>query len=260
MLVRAFENNMFIVAQEPAANPLHNLTTKIDFAALVPLQMQAIVDAGKTCLGKLTNMKAVLVGGAPINNTLKHAIKNITTPIYATYGMTETISHIALQKLSNHTGDENFITLPDIQIQKDDRDCLTIEAPYLSTKIVTNDLVNIISDREFQWLGRWDNIINTGGVKIIPENLEAKISAILTQLDFNTNFFVTGVADEKLGQKVVLVLETSTPINKADMLFTLKQSLAKYEVPKDIVAVSQFAYTKTGKINRHESLPAEARL
>ncbi len=254
MLVRAFEAGMFIVAQEPSANPLRNITAHIDFMAVVPLQFQTMLAESEHFIAQLNNMKAILIGGASINSTLKEEIKKINSPVFATYGMTETISHIALQKLNGDDATEKYKVLPGIHIQKDERGCLVIHAPYLGHAITTNDLVEITSDNEFQWLGRWDNIINTGGIKIIPEKLETAISFAIKSLGADTNFFVHGIADERLGQKLILVIETEEDINRGKIFSMLSQVLPKYEVPKEIVTIPTFNYTQTGKINRRESM------
>ena len=254
MLVRAFEAGLHIIVQEPSANPLQGVVSDIDFIALVPLQFQSIIDAGKMYVEKLNRMKAIIIGGAPVHDSLKEKIKKIKSPVFSTYGMTETISHVALQRLNGEHGTEKYLMLPGIHIKKDDRGCLVIDAPYLSNKITTNDLVDITSAAEFQWLGRWDNIINTGGLKIIPEEVESKISYTFTSLSIDANFFIHSLPDERLGNKIILVIETEKHLNKEEIISSVKQSLSKYEVPKDIITIPQFSYTQTGKINRTESM------
>jgi O-succinylbenzoic acid--CoA ligase len=156
--------------------------------------------------------------------------------------MTETITHIAAKKI----GAESFTVLPNVKVSIDDRNCLVIDAKNISkNKIVTNDIVNLISDTQFEWEGRFDNVINSGGIKMMPEQIEDKLSTIIPR-----RYFVYGVADEILGQKVVLFVE-GEPITIDDSVFDV---LDKFERPKEIVFIPKFQETATGKIMRRESL------
>src|SRR5260221_617468 len=173
MLVRSLIAGMNIVAVEPSSNPFETIRPdlRIDFAAIVPYQLQNILDSasGKNTLNKL---KAVLVGGAPVSTKVKALLHPLQCPVYSSYGMTETISHIALQALNGPAAKDYFEVLPGISIERDARGCLTIAADYLGKdKIITNDLVEILGQRHFLWLGRWDRVINTSGVKVIPEKI-----------------------------------------------------------------------------------------
>ncbi|HTJ53107.1 MAG TPA: AMP-binding protein [Cyclobacteriaceae bacterium] len=255
MLVRSFVNNMKIVALEPSTDPLMNLdpATKIDFAAFVPLQLHTMIESPS--LAKINTLKSILVGGGSVSQSLESVIKNkVTAPSYQTYGMTETISHIALQLLNTPAQSSSFITLPGIKIYQDDRQCLELEAPYLTEKLITNDIVEIITPTTFKWLGRWDNVINSGGIKIIPETLEADISSILKEFDINNHFVVLGLPDEILGSKLILAFEGLLTLPKDKILSSLKQRLPKYLAPKEIITIPEFSYTSTGKISRNETL------
>lgn len=247
MLVRALEANMPIMADEPVADPLRNLsqTLHAGFAALVPLQLDEILK-NQESVKKLNQFQAIIIGGALVSSTLLEKIQTLSCTVYATYGMTETVSHIALQRLNGPDAQNSFETFPDIKIRLDERDCLVIEMPGFHTPIVTNDLARISDDSHFTILGRQDNIINSGGVKLIPEIIEKKISPLLTQ-----TFFVAGIHDERLGQKLVLVVEGE---NQTDLTPSLRQALSTYEVPKEILYVKQFVRTETQKINRTKTL------
>jgi o-succinylbenzoate---CoA ligase len=248
MLARALLGNMKINAVEPATNPLKNVIQSFDFIALVPLQLQAILESSDR--HKLDHVQSIIIGGAPINSELQSEIKKIQSPVYATYGMTETVSHIALQHLNSSESNSYFKTLPQIKIQSDERGCLIIEAPYLNQKIYTNDLVKIINEENFLWLGRWDNIINTGGVKVIPEKIEAEIEKINAYKNINQKFFICGIPDERLGEKVVLIIEGEIHSAWQNILLSLKQTCSKYEYPKEIRSALKFTYTNNSKINR----------
>jgi len=160
--------------------------------------------------------------------------------------MTETVSHIAIKPLSNSDFKSHFKILPNIYISQDDRGCLVIEAPKISdNKIFTNDLVKIMDKKHFKWLGRIDNIINSGGIKIIPEVVEQKLAPFL---DFR--FFVAGLPDKLLNKKVTLICE-GKPI-KVEKIFD--NVLTQFEKPKEIVFIKRFVETATHKINRKETL------
>ena len=160
--------------------------------------------------------------------------------VYETYGMTETITHIAAKKI----GEKAFSILPNIKISQDDRNCLVIDAFKISNdSIVTNDLVELVGKNQFVFLGRIDNVINSGGIKLIPEKIEDKLSDKI-----NSRFFVTGKEDAVLGEKLVIVIEGEQQILD-DSIF---DGLDKYEKPKEVFYVSKFSETENGKIKRKE--------
>ncbi len=251
MVIRSLENNMNIVAVEPSADPLESIpaSQSIDFAAFVPYQLQAILQSSKS-IQKLNSIRNVIIGGAALDDTAKLKLQLLSCNIYATYGMTETITHIALQKLNGEDKQNYFQTLRGISITQDERQCLVIEAAHLTGKIITNDIVQLIDQNKFIWLGRYDNVINSGGIKIMPEKKEPIIARVFEELNLNLRFFVTALPDEKLGNKVVLVVEGKRILDANKILKMLERDLSKYEVPKEIYFINQFVETDTQKINR----------
>jgi o-succinylbenzoate---CoA ligase len=247
MLVRAMVLGLELDLVLPASNPLLGSNTTYDFCAMVPLQLEAT-------LQQINQIKKLIVGGAPISNKLREKVQQRRAQVFETYGMTETITHIAVRKVEQtvcSSGVENaFTLLPGITIEKDERDCLIINAPEVNPEtIVTNDIVKIVSDTQFEWLGRYDNIINSGGVKIIPERIEGKLESVI-----DNRFFIAGMPDEKLGQKIVLVVEGEVEAER--LLEKIKSSInfKKHEFPKDILIVANFAETKNGKVSRKSTL------
>jgi len=235
MLVRAMILGFDLEFTAPSSHPLRNNETEFDFVAMVPLQAQNSVT-------ELKKVKKVIIGGAAINKTLEKQLLKLKTEVYETYGMTETITHIAARKL----GEKAFTVLPDVTISYDDRNCLVIHAPRISDDvIVTNDIVELVNENQFVFLGRMDNVINSGGIKLIPEQIEQKLANKIHQ-----RFFIASKPDTELGEKVILVVEGP----KQDFEATLYDELDKYEKPKEIVFVSKFKDTSTGKIMRKESL------
>ena len=242
MLVRAMVLGLHLDYVEPSSTPLKNNEKQYDFAAMVPLQVQ-------NSLEQLPQIKTLIIGGAPVSPKLKVKLSTISTMAYETYGMTETITHVAVKRLEKDS-DGYFKVLPDVKISVDSRDCLVIEAPKISDNpIKTNDVVERVSDTGFRWLGRFDNVINSGGVKLIPEQIEAKLSKIIPG-----RFFVTGLPDETLGEKLVLVIEGNIVSDQLLYQVKLLKTLGRFEVPKEIKSIETFKETPSGKIDKKATL------
>lgn len=257
MIVRSLEVGINMIIVEPSANPLEKIEegTTIDFTAFVPIQLETILRSPDS--KKLNQIKIALIGGAALNSKTVKEIEGMPCNFYATYGMTETLSHIALQKLNGKNAQDYFEVLPGITLSEDKRHCLIIHAPHLSNEpIVTNDLVEFITSSKFRWLGRADNIINTGGVKVIPEKIEASISKLFVELNISNRFFVAALPDDLLGQSVNLFIEgIPLEIQTEDFLQEkIKHSLSRFERPKSIRYVLKFVNTDTGKVNKIKTI------
>lgn len=253
MIVRSLEAGMNMILVEPSSNPIEQLNEEIpiDFTALVPLQVETILHSPYR--KHFEKIKSILIGGAALNQRIIRELKSLSCDCYATYGMTETLSHIALLKLNGSNSQENFEALSGIALSKDERGCLVIHAPHISDKpIVTNDLVELVTPSTFRWLGRADNIINTGGVKVIPEKIEASIAIILDEIALPNRYFVAALPDDSLGESVNLFIEGMplTPQMEEVIHQKFKETLDRYERPKSIRYVASFCNTDTGKINK----------
>jgi len=247
MLVRAMVLGWELEVIPVVSNPLKLTNKHYDFAAMIPLQVHHSFD-------KLHQIDQLIVGGGVISASLLKKIKGLDTKVFATYGMTETITHIAAKRL-NGAEDAFYNTLPHIKLKLDERGCLVIEAPLLTQDIIyTNDLVELLDAHSFNWLGRYDSVINSGGIKLIPEQLELKLSSFI-----NERFFVASEGDDVLGNKLILVIETSV---KEELLFATEmmeriknaEVLTKFELPKKIYLVPAFVETSTQKIQRKATL------
>ncbi|WP_230401557.1 AMP-binding protein [Hanstruepera ponticola] len=242
MLVRAMILGLELDAVKPKKSIDINLAKQYDFIALTPMQLYNSLD-------RVKNIKTIIVGGAPVNSSLLKAIQTLKADVYETYGMTETVSHIAIKKLNNFDSQINkplFHVLPNISISTDDRSCLVIKAPYLSDEVViTNDVVKVHEENTFEWLGRYDNVINSGGVKLHPEVIESKLQDFIFE-----RFFVTSVPDDELGQKLVLILESDNYMFDRSIF----SCLDNYEIPKKICFVKSFTELSSGKVSRSETL------
>lgn len=241
-IVRAIALGLELDMVQPAALPLIDYEKDYTFCAFTPMQL-------KNFAKYLKNIKTVIVGGGRVSQAIVDLIKDKKPNVYATYGMTETVSHIAVKKLNNFTGEkeeEFFTTLPGIKVSKDDRGCLVINAPNLSDDlIVTNDIVDVKSESSFEWLGRFDNVVNSGGIKLYPEQIESKL-----QDKIPGEFFIASREDDTLGDKLILVVEGE----KRDIDNSIFSELGKYEKPKEIHFVANFEETKSGKIHRNKTL------
>ena len=252
MLVRAFASGAAIIAVEPDSNPLLKVAQNIDFMAVVPLQLAHIL-ADEDTRNQLAQCRAVIVGGAPVSLALEQQIKASGANIYATFGMTETLTHFALRQL-NPVYEEAFTALEEVTIGQDERGCLTVSSPVTRYELLTtNDVVELQSPNSFKWLGRADNTINSGGVKLQVEALEKKVEQAFYQLGLDYRFFIAGKPDETLGEKVILLVECETPITAIDTL-NWAAYFDTYEKPREIIYLKRFAETPTGKINRQATL------
>jgi O-succinylbenzoic acid--CoA ligase len=257
MLVRCLAHGMNMVVVDPSSNPFDKIhsSLSIDFGAFVPYQLQSILNSSSS--ERLSKLKCAIIGGAPVDHITKKELQSLMCTFYATYGMTETISHVALQQLNGEQAQEYFEVLDGIKIGIDERGCLVIQASYLNPeKIITNDLVEIIDEKKFRWLGRWDNVINSGGVKIVPEKIELAVQEIFDSLKLPNQFFAAGLPDEKLNQKVALIVEGSSfPGNiQWKIEKELEEKIDRFERPKELKFISNFIRTENGKVKRSETL------
>ena len=234
MLVRAMILGLDLEFVAPSSHPMQNDENEYDFVAMVPLQAQ-------NSLVELKKVKKLIVGGAKINSALEKALMKLKTEVWETFGMTETITHIAAKRIE----EKAFTVLPNVTISYDDNNCLVIHAPRISDDIIyTNDIVELVNENQFVFLGRMDNVINSGGIKLIPEQIEEKLASKI-----HFRYFISSKEDKELGEKVVLVIESE----KQDLEENLFEELSKYEKPKEIIFVSKFKETASGKVIRNES-------
>ncbi|MBL4663313.1 MAG: AMP-binding protein [Flavobacteriaceae bacterium] len=242
MLVRAMVLGWDLHVVAPEKNALTEYDNSYDFVAMVPYQLHHSIDA-------LDKVKKLIIGGGSISAELEAKLQDKQTEVFATYGMTETITHVAVRRINGFAKSEVFSALPNVKFSMDERGCLVIDAPSVSLeRVITNDLIELYSSLSFIWLGRHDNIINSGGIKIRPEELEAKLSAHL-----KVPFIIASEKDVELGERVILVLECPTGDEPQDYSAALS-ALHSFERPKKIYTLSQFTYTETGKIKRGDVL------
>jgi O-succinylbenzoic acid--CoA ligase len=246
MLVRAMILGLEIDCVEPSAHPIFDYEKHYDFCAMIPLQLKHTIDY-------TDNIDTIIVGGSKVTKPLLEKIKGCTSKFYETYGMTETVTHVAVRQLESKAskGDNLFKALPNVSFAQDDRKCLIINASRLVKEaVVTNDIVDLKSDKSFKLLGRYDNVINSGGVKLFPEQIEDKLQPVIDE-----RFIVAGEDDANLGEKLILIVENSrdTAESIRNRIKHLKD-LTKFEVPKKIYIIDKFAETVNGKIKRNKTI------
>lgn len=245
MVVRAVERKMNLIVKTPSVNPIKDLNQEITFCAMSPLQVENSLD-------KIHLIKNIIIGGAAVSESLKTKIfQQLKGPktqsnIFETYGMSETLSHIALKQIYP-LAEEYFTVLGNIKISLDERGCLQIDAPQLNPEILkTNDLVEIKNEKEFKFLGRIDHVINSGGLKIYPEQLEK-----LVKKEIPNEVVFLGIPDEILGQKSVLLVEGQENKQIIERLKILNYP-SKNHKPKEIIFLEKFPRIPNGKIDRQK--------
>lgn len=241
-IVRALEASCSLIVEDPSNRPtLQAISdgTEIDLLPIVPSQSEAILTSPYR-----RQIKNMIIGGAPLPAETETLIHDDGLTAYATYGMTETCSHVALRRL----GEEAFTALPGFTFSLDQRGCLTIGSRTLSFgSLVTNDMVSLISDRSFRWLGRYDNVINSGGIKIFPEELEKLIAPLFPT---SSLFYVTSRPSAKWGEEAVIVTDsTSLP---SDILDRIRTLVDHRKAPKAIIFEPEIKLTQSRKIIRHK--------
>ncbi|WP_299367321.1 AMP-binding protein [Winogradskyella sp.] len=246
MLVRAMVLGLEIDHVEPSAHPIFDYEKHYDFCAMIPLQL-------KHTINYTYNIKNIIVGGSKITQPLLERIKNSSSKFYETYGMTETVTHVAVRRLSSKIskGEAFFNALPNVTFSQDDRQCLIVNAPKLVDEpLITSDIVDLKSETSFDLLGRIDNVINSGGIKLFPEQIEDKLQPVIDE-----RFIVAGEEDDALGERLVLIVENPRDTAKsiANRIRFIK-GLTKYEVPKHIYITDKFVETVNGKIQRNETI------
>ena len=256
MLVRALVLKLNVVIIEPSQNPLEEITKPINIhlASFVTTQWSTILQSNPNLFTFFSEVKGILIGGSELTSSVELLTKEIQLPIFQTYGMTETSSHIAFRQISSE--DAIYQCLKDVQIKLNDQGCLCIHSPStLNQWIETNDVAELIHVNQFSILGRNDFAINSGGRKIHPEIIEKCCHSFFAQHSITCKTFAYGLDDDFYGQKLVLFIETIDELNiQIQLIDYLKLNLESWEVPKQFIVLPEFLYTKTGKIDRPNTL------
>lgn len=251
MVVRALVGGLELVMVEPSGRPLESLergTGSISFGAMVPLQVHDSMQCGDD----LSMIEKLIIGGGELHPSVREKLTRMAAPaVYESFAMTETYTHFALKRINGAQPDSSFRLLEQVKIRKDQRGCLVVDMDGITGgEVITNDLVEINpGGNGFKWIGRYDNVINSGGFKIIPEVLEEKIQELIGH-----HCLLLSETDVKLGERLVLMVEYSGPDQPEESwLRILREKLSPYEVPKRIVVVSQLPRNSALKPDRIEA-------
>lgn len=259
MIIRALTGGMNLILTEPSSNPLKNISgfPDLDFVAFVPHQLQRVITENPENLKLLKHAKGVIIGGVSINNIQEELFQSLPFPVYETYGMTETLTHIALRKINLQEKEEYFTVLPGVEIKLAKDSCLMIKSRVTLNKwLKTNDIAEILPDKKFIIKGRKDHIINSAGLKINPELVERQIENLISSFFPDTGFFIGGKPHPQYGESVCLFLELKAIEEqlKTKILSScneLTESICKIH---DIFCVPEFERTSNGKIMRKPTI------
>ncbi|RHJ87858.1 AMP-binding protein [Parabacteroides sp. AM08-6] len=254
MVVRSLYAGLDLIVREPSGHPLADIETQLRFAAMIPLQVYNTLQIPEE-RERLCRTDILIIGGGAIDTALEENIKELPNTIYSTYGMTETLSHIALRRLNGPDASPWYHPFSSVRLSLSKEDTLVINAPLICDEILeTNDIACLLPDGRFRILGRKDNIINSGGIKIQIESVEALLRPVIS-----VNFAITSIPDTKFGERVVLLIEKNkqetdacSQLIQADTTVECKHFdfLPKYQRPKYVWEVNAIPMTGNGKTNR----------
>lgn len=240
IVVRSLVAGLNLVIRTPSGHPLAGMDTSFRFAAMIPLQVYNTLQ-NKEETEQLKQIDILIVGGSAIDKALEEQIKELPNAVYSTYGMTETLSHIALRKINGKDASLRYIPFPSVRISLSPEQTLTIHAPGICDHVLqTNDMAEIFPDGSFYITGRKDNVVNSGGIKIQIERIEEALSSVIA-----CKYAITSVPDPKFGEALVLLMEQEKDVEQQ-----IKELLPKYQQPKYIRKVDAIPLTGNGKTDR----------
>ncbi len=246
MVVRSVVGQLKLISIPPTGHPMADPTVRdepIGFAAMVPLQVYNSLQVPEE-RERLKNVSHLIIGGGAVDPDLENRLRGFPNAIWSTYGMTETLSHIAMRRINGLQASSWYQPLPGVVISQDDEGCLVIHAPKVcAQELKTNDIVELHADgQHFKILGRKDNVICCGGIKIQAEQVEEILRPYLA-----APFYIGKMKDAKFGEIPVLVSES---LDKKTLEDIISHVLPKYWCPRKIVTVKKLPVTETGKPRR----------
>ena len=238
MVVRTLERGLRLTTVDPSGHPLAAVSEPIDFAAMVPMQVWNSLQVAEE-RERLMRIRHLIIGGGAVDEAMAVALRAFPHAVWSTYGMTETLSHIALRRLSGQEASEWYTPFPSVSVSLTDEGCLMIDAPEVcAERLVTNDVAELRPDGRFRILGRKDNVICSGGIKIQAEEVERQLQGHLRE-----PYLITKRRDAKFGEVVVLL--TEGPADEARQV--CERILPKYHQPRVCLHVERIPLTETGK-------------
>ena len=245
MVVRSIERGLQLITVPPSGHPLCAANNcPLSFAAMVPMQVYNSLQVPEE-KERLKQIKHLIIGGGAIDEAMERELRTFPNAVWSTYGMTETLSHIALRRISGPDASDWYTPFSSVEITQNADGCLVINAPEVcADTLVTNDIVEIVNNR-FRILGRKDNVICSGGIKLQIEEIERELKPYV-----RVPYIISKRKDEKFGEVVVLLTEGSTDEAKQ----ICEKVLPKYHIPKAYIHVDQIPLTETGKPARKTAL------
>lgn len=245
MVVRSIERGLQLITVPPSGHPLGAANNyQLSFAAMVPMQVYNSLQVPEE-KERLKQIKHLIIGGGAIDEVMERELRTFPNAVWSTYGMTETLSHIALRRISGPDASDWYTPFSSVEITQNADGCLVINAPEVcADTLVTNDIVEIVNNR-FRILGRKDNVICSGGIKLQIEEIERELKPYV-----RVPYIISKRKDEKFGEVVVLLTEGSTDEAKQ----ICEKVLPKYHIPKAYIHVDQIPLTETGKPARKTAL------
>ena len=250
MIVRSIERGLKLVEVEPCGHPLNNcqlsiVNCQLTFAAMVPMQVYNSLQVPEE-KERLMAIRHLIIGGGAIDDAMEAELRKFPNAVWSTYGMTETLSHIALRRISGPEASEWYIPFPTVKLSTTDEGCLVIDAPEVcADTLTTNDIVELKPDGRFRVMGRKDNVICSGGIKIQIEEVERELKPYV-----RVPYIISKKKNEKFGEIVVLLTEGDTDEARA----ICEEHLPKYHRPKLYQHIDQIPLTETGKPARKKIL------
>ena len=251
MVVRSIERGLKLISVEPSGHPLANnyqlsiVNCQLDFAAMVPMQVYNSLQVPEE-RERLMAIRHLIIGGGAIDDAMEAELRKFPNAVWSTYGMTETLSHIALRRISGPEASEWYIPFPTVKLSTTDEGCLVIDAPEVcADTLTTNDIVELKPDGRFRVMGRKDNVICSGGIKIQIEEVERELKPYV-----RVPYIISKKKNEKFGEIVVLLTEGDTDEARA----ICEEHLPKYHRPKLYQHIDQIPLTETGKPARKKIL------
>ena len=249
VVVRSLVSHLHLISVTPSSHPLKDVTQPIDFAAMVPLQVYSSLQEPAE-RERLMSIRHLIIGGGAIDDSLESQLQQFPNAVWSTYGMTETLSHIALRRISGENSSLWYSPLEGVDVSLSSDSCLEIFAPKVNPeKLHTNDIAELRTlpdgSKEFRILGRKDNVIDSGGIKIQAEEVER-----LLRPHLSCGFMITKVSDARLGEAVTILIESDDAYLA---LSICKHVLPKHWVPRHVLPISHIPLTETGKPARAEA-------
>lgn len=246
VMVRSFVGGLQLVPVAPCSRPYATLHEAPAFAALTPMQVYNTLHGSAHERTLLRRTRCLLIGGGAISSAIETELRSFPHAVWSSYGMTETLSHIALRRLNGPEAGEAYHPLPGVSVSLSSEGTLVIDAPAITPqRLVTHDRARLLPDGGFVILGRLDNVICSGGIKLQVEQIERRLA------DMPCAFVVTAVPDDRLGEAVTL-LYTAADDRSDDLEARCRERLERYEVPRHLWRVDRLPLTETGKPARAE--------